>query len=63
MNQRPPFNREWHSTHPLPMHPSIEQRLLWHLEHARYCGCHEIPRTVREEMVRRGILPPTRQVY
>lgn len=37
------MNKEWHANHPMPDKPTLEQRITWHLEHARLCGCREIP--------------------
>jgi hypothetical protein len=32
-------NTDWHSKHQLPDHPTLDQRLRWHIEHARNCPC------------------------
>ncbi|WP_420341005.1 putative immunity protein [Thermogemmatispora carboxidivorans] len=32
-------NAEWHAKHRLPHHPTLEQRMQWHMEHARRCPC------------------------
>jgi hypothetical protein len=37
------LNAEWHREHPMPKHPTLEQRLAWHREHARACGCRKPP--------------------
>jgi hypothetical protein len=37
------MNAAWHKQHPMPKNPTEEQRLKWHLAHARNCGCREIP--------------------
>ena len=39
----------------MPVKTTMEQRLEWHLEHAKYCGCRPIPVKVTEEMEKRGI--------
>jgi len=53
-----PLNRDWHAAHPMPPRASMDQRIAWHLSHAAACGCRDIPRTVREELARRGVAPP-----
>lgn len=44
------LNKEWHLSHPMPPHATKEQRLTWHMEHARYCRCREIPESLRREI-------------
>jgi hypothetical protein len=39
----------------------MDQRIAWHLAHARVCGCREISGKLREEMERRGIEIPAVQ--
>ena len=46
---------DWHREHPMPVKPTIDQRVRWHLAHARACGCRPIPRTVLAELRARGI--------
>jgi len=48
-------NAAWHRAHPMPKNPSLDQRIAWHLEHAKHCGCRPIAGKIREEMQRRGI--------
>jgi len=52
------LNREWHLSHRMPKNPTLEQRLEWHLEHAKNCKCRPITGKIAEEMKRRGIYPP-----
>ena len=47
------INAEWHNTHPMPKNPTVEQRIAWHIEHARECACRPIPAKLREEISRR----------
>ena len=44
------LNKEWHLVHPMPKNPTQQQRIEWHLEHAKNCGCREIPAKLKEEM-------------
>jgi len=49
------LNKEWHLAHPMPKNPSFEQRVKWHLEHQKHCGCRKITGKLAEEMRKRGI--------
>lgn len=48
-----PINAEWHATHRMPKNATAEQRITWHVEHARECACRPIPAKLREEISRR----------
>ncbi len=52
------INAEWHRAHRMPKNPTLEQRIAWHIEHARHCGCRPIDDKLRDEMERRGIAVP-----
>jgi len=52
------LNREWHLSHRMPKNPTLEQRLEWHLEHAKNCQCRPITGKLAEEMKKRGMMPP-----
>jgi len=47
------LNAEWHNAHPMPKKPSLDERVAWHLEHARACACRPIPGKVQAEIDRR----------
>ena len=47
------INAFWHQKHPMPKNPALEQRVDWHLAHAKACGCRNIPKTVVAELQRR----------
>jgi len=36
------INAEWHKRHPMPPRATARQRLKWHLDHARACGCRKL---------------------
>ena len=38
------INSKWHDSHKMPSHPTIDQRMNWHTEHVRNCGCRPIPK-------------------
>jgi hypothetical protein len=52
------INAKWHQAHPMPKNPTLDQRIEWHLAHARACGCRAISGTLLDEMKRRGIKVP-----
>jgi len=37
------INEEWHKKNKMAKSPSIEERVDWHIKHAKYCKCREIP--------------------
>ncbi len=43
------INAEWHARHKMPKNPTLDQRVRWHLEHARHCGCRPISGSLLEE--------------
>jgi hypothetical protein len=50
-----PINASWHRANPMPKNATLDERVVWHLAHARACGCRAIPATVRRELTRRGL--------
>ena len=52
------MNAAWHNAHPMPKNPTLDQRIAWHLDHARHCGCRPIAGKLRDEMLKRGIKVP-----
>jgi hypothetical protein len=52
------INKEWHRAHPMPERPTDDDRVAWHLAHARNCRCREMPTGVLAVMRERGIAPP-----
>ena len=49
------INATWHRAHVMPKNPTLDQRIEWHVAHARACGCREITGKLRDEMPARGI--------
>ncbi|MFN0213197.1 MAG: hypothetical protein ACKVT2_03000 [Saprospiraceae bacterium] len=50
------INKEWHEKNKMPKNPSFDQRVKWHLEHLKNCGCRkEIPKKLGEELKRRNM--------
>jgi hypothetical protein len=52
------INKEWHLRHKMPKNPTVEQRIEWHLAHARNCGCRKIEGKILDEMKKRRIAVP-----
>jgi len=47
------INAEWHKANEMTKNATLEQRIAWHTEHARECGCRPIPPRLLEEMRKR----------
>jgi Domain of unknown function (DU1801) len=52
----PKTNARWHAAHRMPSHPSLDQRVTWHVAHATHCACRPMPATVVAELKRRDRL-------
>ena len=53
------INAKWHAAHRMPMPSTLEQRVAWHVAHARHCGCRsDLPPTIVAELKRRGLRVP-----
>lgn len=48
------MNRAWHEAHPMPKNATLDQRVEWHLEHAKECACRDLPESVKAELARRA---------
>lgn len=44
------INADWHASHPMPKNPSMQQRVDWHVVHARACACRPMPASVKAAM-------------
>jgi DNA-3-methyladenine glycosylase I len=42
------INERFHAKHPMPQRATETDRLAWHLEHAKRCGCRPIPDSLSE---------------
>lgn len=49
----PKLNAEWHKKNPMPPKATLDDRVKWHLAHAKTCGCREMPESVKAELKRR----------
>jgi hypothetical protein len=43
-------NAAWHERYPMPRNASLDQRVQWHIQHAKACGCREMPQTIVTEL-------------
>ncbi len=57
-----PINAEWHNAHKMPKNPTVDQRIAWHVEHAKNCACREMPPKLKELIESRGAAPKPRVV-
>lgn len=46
-------NAEWHLKNKLPENPTLDQRVKWHMEHARRCPCPPLDEDMQEELKKR----------
>jgi len=48
------LNKEWHLAHRMPGNATIEERIVWHLEHSKNCGCRPIPDKLKAAIKKRN---------
>jgi len=46
-------NKDWHKKNRMPKNPTMDQRIVWHLNHQKKCSCRPIPDKLLEEIKRR----------
>jgi hypothetical protein len=46
-------NSDWHAIHKLPENATLDQRVKWHMEHARRCPCPARDEDIRSELIKR----------
>lgn len=44
------INKNWHLKNKMPKNPTPEQRINWHIQHAKNCNCRPIPEKLLKEM-------------
>jgi len=47
------INKTWHQSHRMPVNATLDQRIAWHIEHAKNCGCREMPEKIKAEIRKR----------
>lgn len=48
------LNKEWHLKHPMPKYATLDERIKWHLQHVKHCGCRTLPEKIKEELIKRN---------
>ena len=48
------INAEWHKANKMPKNPTLDQRLDWHIGHAKNCQCWPVPPKLQEEIEKRN---------
>ena len=54
-------NGEWHRSHRMPVNPTRAQRVEWHAEHEKVCGCRPVPPRLVDEVKALGWKNTSRQ--
>lgn len=54
------INAAWHKAHPIGKNPTKEQRLKWHVAHAKNCGCRSISQKLAAEIRAAGMKVPVK---
>ncbi|HEX7762983.1 MAG TPA: hypothetical protein VF433_05180 [Cellvibrio sp.] len=54
------LNAEWHRNHKMPVNPTLEQKLEWHLAHIKHCACRPMPQSLVDELKKREDLDKNR---
>jgi hypothetical protein len=49
------INAKWHKSHKMPKNATLDQRVKWHLAHAKNCGCRPLGGKILEEIKKRGL--------
>jgi hypothetical protein len=49
------LNKVWHLAHRMPKNATMEQRIAWHIEHAKNCSCRKMPATLSAEIRKRSL--------
>ncbi len=47
------LNREWHLKNRMPKNATLDQRVAWHREHSKVCGCREMPESIKQLLKRK----------
>ncbi|MFI5241323.1 MAG: NUDIX domain-containing protein [Microgenomates group bacterium] len=42
------INKKWHEKNRMPSKAPLSQKIQWHVDHARECGCREIPINIQK---------------
>ena len=50
------LNKPWHAKHRMPPNATLAQRIRWHLQHHKHCGCRPIPAKLAAVMKEQGLI-------
>ncbi|MBI2108096.1 hypothetical protein HYU10_04340 [Candidatus Woesearchaeota archaeon] len=42
------INKEWHRANRMPKNPTTDDRINWHIEHAKNCSCRKMSKKILE---------------
>ena len=48
------MNKLWHAQNKMPAKATLEQKIAWHREHQKHCACREAPKSIQDEILKRG---------
>lgn len=54
------INKEWHEKNRMPKNPSLQERITWHISHAKNCNCRPMSPSIKKLTITRSptiILP------
>jgi hypothetical protein len=43
-------NKEWHRLHPMPPKATRQQRIEWHVDHAKACACRSVAESLKHDV-------------
>lgn len=49
-------NGAWHLANRMPKNPTLDQRIAWHLAHAKNCTCRPLGGKILEEIKKRKLV-------
>ncbi len=49
------INADWHRTNKMPRCPTMDQRVVWHVAHAKNCSCRPLDGKMLGEIKKRKI--------
>ena len=49
------INAKWHLKNKMPKNPTLDQKVKWHLDHAKNCTCRPLHGKILEEIKKRGL--------
>jgi hypothetical protein len=42
------INKAWHEKNKMPKNATLDQKIKWHKEHQKSCGCRKIPKSLEK---------------